>query len=389
MFRAVLVALTLPLLLGAATLGEEQRALAKANRDAAQALARARLLDRDADSARDAAGRAQAASAMVAARIQGAEADIAVAAARLRVIARLQRAQRSRLAAEQGPIVRLVGALQLMSRRPAVAVLARPGSTADLAHVRALLAGIMPIVRERTTGLRAELERGRALRATADRAATELRAGREQLEGDRLALARLEAAERARSRRFANSALFEQDRAVALGEDVRDITTLMGELEDQAALRDRLASLPGPRPRPARPGETPPPADAGRELQQRNPPYRLPVIGEVVAGLGAMSPDGVRARGLTVAVAPGALAVAPTRGRVAFAGQFRGYGNIVIIDHGDGWTTLITGLERLDVAVGDSVTQGAPLGRAGGGRPRITVELRRGGRPVDITPLVS
>src|SRR3546814_7173211 len=75
---------------------------------------------------------------------------------------------------------------------------------------------------------------------------------------------------------------------------------------------------------------------------------------------------------------------APTRGRVAFAGEYRGYGRIVIIDHGNGWTTLLAHLDRLSVEVGSIVRQGDPIGTAGRDRPRVIVELRRNGRPVNI-----
>ena len=86
---------------------------------------------------------------------------------------------------------------------------------------------------------------------------------------------------------------------------------------------------------------------------------------------------------------PGAQTVAPIAGRIAFAGPYRGYGQILIIDHGQGWTTLITGLHRVTAQVGDTVRQGDPVGITGQGRPTVTIELRRNGRPVDIVPLVG
>jgi septal ring factor EnvC (AmiA/AmiB activator) len=112
-------------------------------------------------------------------------------------------------------------------------------------------------------------------------------------------------------------------------------------------------------------------------------------MGEVVEGLGEISDAGVRSRGLTIATQPGAQVIAPTAGRVSYAGDFRGYGRIVIIDHSGGWTTLITDLAAISVRVGDVVRQGSPIGRAGDERPTISVELRRDGRPVDISSLVS
>ena len=68
---------------------------------------------------------------------------------------------------------------------------------------------------------------------------------------------------------------------------------------------------------------------------------------------------------------------------MAFAGPYRGYGRIVIIEHTGGWTSLVTGLARSDVAVGDQLVAGAPLGIAGQARPEITLELRRDGQPIN------
>ena len=75
--------------------------------------------------------------------------------------------------------------------------------------------------------------------------------------------------------------------------------------------------------------------------------------------------------------------------RIAFAGPFRGYTAIVIVDHDDGWATLMTGLRGLTVKPGQSVLQGSPVGIADGAAPRVTIELRHGGTPVDILPLLT
>jgi hypothetical protein len=73
----------------------------------------------------------------------------------------------------------------------------------------------------------------------------------------------------------------------------------------------------------------------------------------------------------------------PAAGRVAFAGPYRGYGRIVIIEHPGGWTSLVTGLARVDARVGEMLVGGAPLGIAGQRRPTVALELRRAGEPVN------
>lgn len=109
-----------------------------------------------------------------------------------------------------------------------------------------------------------------------------------------------------------------------------------------------------------------------------------------MTGLGEVSDNGVRARGLTLAVAPGAAVAAPAGGTVVFARPFRVWGGTVIIDHGAGWSTLVTGLGAISVKRGQAVAAGQLLGSApGGDEPRITIELRRRDQPVDITALIG
>jgi septal ring factor EnvC (AmiA/AmiB activator) len=105
--------------------------------------------------------------------------------------------------------------------------------------------------------------------------------------------------------------------------------------------------------------------------------------------MGEISDAGVHARGLTFQAAGGAQVVAPRDGRIAYAGPFRGYGRIVILDHGGGWTSVVTNLADISVAVGDRVAMGAAIGRTGGSDTRVTVELRRNGKPFPITPLIA
>ncbi len=373
----------------AQTITEERRALEKAKAQAQTAERRATELTRRADGASSEAEKAIATAAAVAARIQSAEADITAAEARIKLIETMRAEQRARLAARQEPAVRLVAALQMMSRRPPALALVQPGSTTDLVHVRAVLASLMPVVRERTAGLRSEIAQGRKLRADADSALAILAAGQKRLVGERASLVQLAARNRQQSQILSASAMLEQDRAIALGEKARDIVDLIDQLGDAGAVQDRLIDLPGPILRPAKPGE-PRAAPIEQVAAARGlPPYRLPVTGTVVTGMGEVSTSGVRARGLTIQTRPQALVVAPTTGRIAFAGPYRGFGQIVIIDHGRQWTTLITNLATLDVRVGDRLVAGSPIGKAATERPTITIELRKGSTPVDITPMVS
>lgn len=373
----------------ATSVAREQEALREARVQAAEARSRSARLEAQAGKAREAAEQARIRAAALAARIQESEADIRAGEARLALLSRMTARQSARLAARQEPIVRLTAALQSLSRRPPMLALIQPGSIGDAVHVRAVLGVALPEIQRRTADLRRELERSRELRAMNAQAMRAMQASRAALASRQQELRRVEQERRLAARGLASDATLEAERAIAMGEKARDIVDLMDEVENAGEMRDALAALPGPQPRPERPGATAAPANDVRVQPQRTPAYRLPVVGALVTGMGEISGSGVRSRGLTLAAQPQAQVIAPAAGQVAYAGPYRGYGQIVIIDHGQGWTSLVTGLGRLSTGAGRRLAQGEPIGNARNTDPSVTVELRRQGRPVDIVTMMG
>lgn len=352
--------------------------LRAAQAEAGEALARVRRFEQAAANATDAAARARAEAEALAARIQQAEAEITAGETRTAIIDRMMREQRARLAERQGPLIRLTAALQTMARRPPALAIAQPGSLDDAVRVRSVLAAALPRIRARTAAVRAEIERTRTLQAQAQAARQALLASRTELAGRRQALAAFESSQRSRSQGLADLALRESDRALALGEEARELERVVSSGPFRRRLAARLAELPGPVPRPGGAGAPPPRAA-----------LIMPVTGRLLTGVGELSEAGVHARGLSLDVAQDAPVVAPGRARVAYAGPFRSYGAVVILDHGGGWTSVVTNLASLAVRAGQRVERGAPIGRAAGGDAPVSVELRLGGRPVPITALLA
>ncbi|MFL0355214.1 murein hydrolase activator EnvC family protein [Erythrobacter sp. GH1-10] len=373
---------------------EAQAQLERATRESQRAEARAQRFQRESEQAIEAADKAAREAAAIAAQIQRAEADIEAARARYSLVRADRAALSDRLAERQQPLVRLTGALQTTSRRPLALSALQPGSLKDLVYVRAVLDSAVPQIRDRTAALRGELEEGRRLERQAVQALETLRANELDLQARREELAQLETRQRLASREARSSASRENERALALAEEARDIDGLMGQFDAAARLRRELAVLPGPVLRPANLGENgsasaatsqPEPTPSASPTTAAAPPsdFQLPVQGRTLAGFGEQRGSGLRNTGIQLAPAPGAQVVAPAAGRVAFAGPYRGYGRIVIIEHPGGWTSLVTGMARVDVAVGGEVIGGSPLGVAGGEDPAITLELRREGEAVN------
>ena len=128
--------------------------------------------------------------------------------------------------------------------------------------------------------------------------------------------------------------------------------------------------------------ERPPPSTA---IEQTRGDLPWPVQGNVASRFRAG--DGVHRNGILIQAAEGTPVRAVHAGRVVFADWMRGFGNLLIIDHGDQVMTLHAHLQQFGVQVGQAVSRGDVLGAVGnsGGhqRPALYFEVRRGGDPID------
>lgn len=390
-----------PLLCGLAVAGLAQRegaldqpeetraALSRAQAEAVAAERRSERLEREARAATEAVEKTAREAAALAARIQQAEAGIAAAEARLSLIDGQRRALQMRLAERREPLLRLTAALQKLARRPVALSALKPGSLRETVYLSAMLETTLPEVRRRTAALRAEIERGNRLEQEARQAIAALEASEAVLAERRQRLAALETRQRLASRQANSASARESERALALAEDARDLDSLVERLDQAAGLRVELAALPGPVLRPVRPRDAVVAEPTPLATSTRAPEgYQLPVTGRTLTGFGSVGDSGLVSRGIAIAPRSGAQVVAPAAGRVAFAGPYRGYGRIVIIEHDGGWTSLLTGLARTDVEVGQQLVGGSPLGVAGARSPVVNFEVRQAGTPVNPLDLL-
>ncbi|MGM0782576.1 MAG: murein hydrolase activator EnvC family protein [Pseudomonadota bacterium] len=137
------------------------------------------------------------------------------------------------------------------------------------------------------------------------------------------------------------------------------------------AIRQELARL-----------ERPPPSTAIARTQGELP---WPVEGELSATFG--NGNGVHRNGLLIRAAEGTPVTAVHAGRVVFAEWMRGFGNLLIVDHGDQVMTLYAHLQHFEASVGEALSRGDSLGAVGvsGGQrqPALYFEVRREGKPID------
>ena len=118
----------------------------------------------------------------------------------------------------------------------------------------------------------------------------------------------------------------------------------------------------------------------------------MPARGKVVRSFGQPAGAGLTSKGVVFETRPEARVVAPYDGEVVFAGPFRGYGQLLIIAQGEGYHILLSGLSRIDCAVGQWLLAGEPvgvMGPANSGDPQLYVELRRDGEPINPLPWIA
>ena len=304
-------------------------------------------------------------------------------------------AERTRLAgdlgAKQAEISRLLRAAQLAGDdAPLKAMLAQD----RLAEVERSLTyqGYLQRGRvQRIRALAAELQRIDVLEREIDARQSALARERRQ---QAVQLAQLESARRQRAGTLAGIDRQYQDKASreqALGRDAKALQGLLAQLRSAAARAAREAArAKADAAKRAATGNKP--ARAKRTTVAAAPALRVgglgwPVSGGLLAGYGGRLPDGRRSDGVLIAAAAGSAVKAVADGTVVFADWMTGYGNILIIDHGNGYMSLYAHNDGLLRDAGDAVKRGdavASVGTSGGqDQPALYFELRRDGAPVN------
>ena len=109
-----------------------------------------------------------------------------------------------------------------------------------------------------------------------------------------------------------------------------------------------------------------------------------PARGPVVTAYGEQMSKGVTSKGIIIKTRSQAQVISPYDGTVIFAGPFRGYGNLIIIEHGQGYLSLLAGLEEVDCELGQMLLAGEPVGQMPeSGDARLYIELRKDNHPVN------
>lgn len=305
-------------------------------------------------------------------------------------------AQRIALQAKRKDLATTLSAMQKLSRQPTSLVFLRPVSAKKTTQSAALLAGVVPVLDEQAAMISSDIATMRSVKTQLETTQATYKVQLAALDDSRLTMEETRAQRQTRKRTLSAEAKAEVQRIASLAGEAKTLEGLLKRLREE---RLKVAGTPRPKPRPA----APPPHAVKKPaplFSQSRGQIPLPVRGQVIGDYGKRY-DGQKSAGLWIAARPNAQVIAPYDGQVVFAEKFRSYGRLLIIEHSEGYHSVIAGLERADVDVGQFIVSGEPIGIMGNtarqaavpnnplGMPVLYLELQRNGRSINPAPWLT
>lgn len=367
-----------------------------------------------------------------AARIQSRETQITAGEDRLVELGDEDAELRARLGQRRNAMGSMLAALQKLEREPPPVLAVRPGDAVAAIRSAMLLSTVVPRIRAEAEALSRSLRRLAALRDEIIEEQRQLTFNHSQLGREQEVIERLLDVKNQLAARTAKERDAARQRAEALAEEAGSLKELLAKLEEDrlrqeeererelaaAEARSRAAEAAGDALRTAQPSATPQdqrrPSPQEARLAMTRPDrlkpavafvdakgtLSLPARGAMVRRFGADDGYGGTAKGVPIETRPRAQVTTPAGGWVVYAGKFRGYGQLLIIDAGDGYHVLLAGMSRIDVTLGQFVVSGEPVGLMGAEltqsaalgatadreKPVLYVEFRENGTSIDPQP---
>ena len=343
------------------------------------------------------------------ARTQAAEGRIAGLEQRLSLLQTSETAIRRSLESRRGLIGEVLAALQRIGRRPPPAVLVRPEDILEAVRASMLLGAVVPDLRQEITILGTDLAELVRLREAIAEERKSIAGEMEGLAGERRRLASLIEARRAREASAAQDIEAQRASGGELAAQAKTLRDLVERIEKDISTANRAAEAA----RRALEAETQEQRQRMAQLAFRDPArlapkaafqelrgmLPLPVAGSQLRGFGAADEVGAATRGISLSTRANAVVSSPSDGWVVYAGPFRSFGQLLILNAGNGYYILLAGMQRIDVSLNQFVLAGEPVAvmgetaeaaatnvGAGTGEPILYIEFRKDGVSIDPTP---
>ncbi len=280
----------------------------------------------------------------------------------------------NRLQKDQGSIAHLILALERIRRLPPEALIVKPDAPLKTAQSAMLMQSILPDLKGKADSLRTELEELYDVSEKLDAEKSKLTKTSVALQDQHKELSGM-LDKRKKLYASTQSDLKEREaRIKSISSKAKNLRELVQKLDQESRTREKNAK--------ARnvvlktPSAANIPAGAAR----------LPISGTIKTRYNQPDNFGAPSQGIDIEGRNGALVIAPMGGIVKFAGSFKNYGGMVILEHQGGYHSLVAGLEKIDTVVGQKLSAGEPIGLLHheiGQNPVLYYELRYNGKPIN------
>jgi septal ring factor EnvC (AmiA/AmiB activator) len=324
-----------------------------------------------------------------AAKVQDAENSLSGYEDKLRILNEQLGEKTKALAVRKKDLDVLVQAAVRLSRTPPEAVILMPGETHQTMIAADVLKMTSESIRKEMDSISLQMEELEKLKGKVAKSRSEVGSQETVLNNTRVKLQTEVAERRALLEKLGREQEEQESRIAQLGKKAADLQELMASIakEEEA---EKAAAKSGVL---LKPDEPPVKGKRGslRSFSSAKGKIRPPVAGRVVQLFGATQASNDTNRGVVIATRPQAQVTAAFDGEVVFSGPFLNYGRMVILRHRDDFHTLVAGLAKIDVKVGQFLLEGEPIGAmgSGGANNRLYFELRKNSQPIDPAPWLN
>ncbi len=276
----------------------------------------------------------------------------------------------------------ILATLQRMGRSPPPALLVRPEDVMSAIRSAMLIGAVLPDVRGQADKLATDLAELVAVRTEIEEATTQLRSDYQALSEEQTRLALLLEKKREEVSESTSELAIQQQKASELGKKAVGLKELIGSMEEQIAAvqsaqqksikaaeaaRREAAERAAARTTTSKLQAL---GDQGRiapaiPFEDTKGLLPLPVSGALLSGFGSPDEAGDNSKGITIAARSGSTVIAPADGWVVYAGPFRTYGQLLILNAGDDYHLVLAGMETINVELGQFVLSGEPIATMG------------------------
>ncbi|MCF8474685.1 MAG: peptidoglycan DD-metalloendopeptidase family protein [Emcibacter sp.] len=323
----------------------------------------------------------------------------------------LEKALKSRY----GQMAKTLAAMQRLSQQPAELVAYRPEKAINSLRSASLLKTLHPELKKRAEHIQKDMAELQSLKVAITAEQKELRVLLSALTSEQIAMNDLLEERNQKQEALRKATREERRKLKEFAAKAKNLQELIDRIEKEAQEREKAALAAAER-------LTDKPEIKEQDLAKTNRPrldsfpsgsilfddakgnLPLPARGSIRRTFGSKTAEGLSSEGITIHTLPRATVVAPHEGRIVFAGKFRTYGKLLIIAHGQEYHTLLAGMTRMDVEVGQWVLKGEPVGQMSETvaslekedinteKPQagqnLYVELRKMGKPINPLPWI-